>query len=185
MIRSYINVAGRMLSSYLFHFFKYCSIAIDKFNMEARKEPGFRAHWKCLLACTLVSMSPFQYGVDFGIIGGLQAMVGFLEVFGEKDPSTPIGWNISSGRQQLISSLMTLGAFIASGTAGFTAHYVGRKPSLWVACAGVFISTAVMQTTSSIGGLYAGRLIIGLSNGLLMTHSQLYLQVSKEPTRDT
>lgn len=25
-------------------------------------------------------MSPFQYGVDFGIIGGLQAMIGFLEV---------------------------------------------------------------------------------------------------------
>jgi hypothetical protein len=37
-------------------------------------------HWKCLAACTLVSMCPFQYGTDFGIIGGLQAMPGFLEV---------------------------------------------------------------------------------------------------------
>lgn len=26
-------------------------------------------------------LSPFQYGVDFGLIGGLQAMVGFLKVF--------------------------------------------------------------------------------------------------------
>ncbi|KAF2092639.1 MFS transporter [Rhizodiscina lignyota] len=144
--------------------------------MAPQQELPFRAHWKCLLACTLISMSPFQYGVDFGIIGGLQAMIGFLEVFGEKDPSSPIGWNISSGKQQLISSLMTLGAFIASGTAGFTAAYIGRKPSLWVACVGIFVSTAVMQTTSSIGGLYAGRLIIGLANGLLMTHSQLYIQ---------
>jgi hypothetical protein len=25
-------------------------------------------------------MSPFQYGIDFGAIGGLQAMKGFLEV---------------------------------------------------------------------------------------------------------
>ena len=25
-------------------------------------------------------LSPFQYGIDFGLIGGLQAMVGFLEV---------------------------------------------------------------------------------------------------------
>lgn len=33
-----------------------------------------------MAACTLVSMCPFQYGVDFGIIGGLQAMPGFLEV---------------------------------------------------------------------------------------------------------
>jgi SP family sugar:H+ symporter-like MFS transporter len=37
-------------------------------------------NWKCILACTLVSMSPFQYGIDFGAIGGLQAMKGFLEV---------------------------------------------------------------------------------------------------------
>jgi hypothetical protein len=37
-------------------------------------------NWKCLLACTLVSMSPFQYGIDFGAIGGLQAMKGFLQV---------------------------------------------------------------------------------------------------------
>lgn len=73
---------------------------------------------------------------------------------------------------------MTLGAFIASGTAGFTATWIGRKVSLWIACFMIFVSTAVMQTTTSIGGLYAGRLIIGLANGLLMTHSQLYIQES-------
>lgn len=73
---------------------------------------------------------------------------------------------------------MTLGAFIASGTAGFSAAWIGRKMSLWIACFMIFVSTAVMQTTNSIGGLYAGRLIIGLANGLLMTHSQLYIQES-------
>jgi hypothetical protein len=39
-----------------------------------------KEHWKCLAACTLVSLCPFQYGIDFGLIGGLQAMVGFLRV---------------------------------------------------------------------------------------------------------
>jgi len=34
-----------------------------------------------------------------------------------------------------------------------------------------------MMTTDKIGGLYAGRLIIGLANGLFMTFAQLYLQV--------
>ena len=33
-----------------------------------------------MLACILVSMSPFQYGIDFGLIGGMQAMIGFLKV---------------------------------------------------------------------------------------------------------
>ena len=37
-------------------------------------------HWRCLAACFLLSLSPFQYGIDFGLIGGMQAMVGFLKV---------------------------------------------------------------------------------------------------------
>lgn len=41
---------------------------------------GMRAHWKSLFAMTLVSLSSFQYGLDFGIIGGIQAMVPFLQV---------------------------------------------------------------------------------------------------------
>jgi SP family sugar:H+ symporter-like MFS transporter len=48
--------------------------------MEPQKRQGLGAHWKCMLACILVSMSPFQYGIDFGLIGGMQAMVGFLKV---------------------------------------------------------------------------------------------------------
>ncbi|KAI1432888.1 MFS monosaccharide transporter-like protein [Xylaria sp. CBS 124048] len=140
------------------------------------QEFGMKRHWKALLIVSFVSLSSFQYGVDFGIIGGLQAMVGFLQVFGQRDPSTPIGWNISAERQQLISSLMILGAFISSFTAGFTARYFGRKVSLWIACVGVFVATALMQSTTSIGGVYAGRVIIGLANGLLMTHAQLYIQ---------
>ncbi len=39
---------------------------------------AIREHWKCLAACTLMSLCPFQYGIDFGLIGGMQAMVGFL-----------------------------------------------------------------------------------------------------------
>ncbi|KAI0131854.1 putative maltose permease [Xylariales sp. AK1849] len=141
-----------------------------------QKETTLRPHWKALSAATLVSLSSFQYGLDFGVIGGLQAMVPFLKVFGEPDSSSPTGWNISPTRQQLISSLMILGAFIASSTAGFTSLYFGRKVSLWIACAMVVVATVIMQTTTEIGALYAGRLIIGLANGLLMTHCQLYIQ---------
>ncbi|KAI0399726.1 MFS monosaccharide transporter-like protein [Xylaria palmicola] len=144
--------------------------------MASDQDLGMRQHWKALLTVCFVSLSSFQYGLDFGIIGGLQAMIGFLQVFGQEAPDTPLGWNINAERQQLISSLMILGAFISSSTAGFTAKYFGRKMSLWIACVGVFVSTAVMQGTTNIGGLYAGRLIIGLSNGLLMTHAQLYIQ---------
>ncbi|KAI8631688.1 general substrate transporter [Xylariaceae sp. FL1651] len=67
---------------------------------------SIRDHWRCFVACGLAILAPFQYGVDFGLIGGLQAMPGFLE--------------------QLISSLMTLGAFIMMTTTNINALYVGR-----------------------------------------------------------
>jgi MFS family permease len=135
-----------------------------------------KQHWKCLAACTLMSMCPFQYGLDFGLIGGLQAMIGFLRVFGYSDPSLPGGWNISTERQQLISSLMTLGAFLSSSLAGPIATVMGRKMTVWLASILCVVSNIVMMATTDIGGLYAGRLLLGLANGMFMTFSQLYIQ---------
>ncbi|KAJ5888756.1 Maltose permease [Penicillium taxi] len=71
---------------------------------------------------------------------------------------------------------MTLGAFVGSCSAGPIATYVGRKTSLYIAVLLIYIANIVMMATDTIGGLYAGRLIIGLGNGFLMTFSQLYLQ---------
>jgi len=34
-----------------------------------------------------------------------------------------------------------------------------------------------MMATTDVGALYAGRLLMGLANGMLTTFSQLYLQV--------
>ncbi|KAF2689160.1 general substrate transporter [Lentithecium fluviatile CBS 122367] len=146
--------------------------------IEASTGKGLLENWKCLLACTLVSMSPFQYGIDFGAIGGLQAMPGFLEVFGHPDPSSPIGYNISPGRQQLISSLMILGAFISSSSAGFFASYLGRRHCLWMASILCCASNVIMMATTNLSGIYAGRFLIGVANGWYMTFSQLYIQES-------
>lgn len=60
---------------------------------------------------------------------------------------------------------------------GFIALYIGRKVSLWAACVLYVIADVVMMVDTSIGGLYAARLVIGLANGIFMTFSQLYLQV--------
>lgn len=122
-------------------------------------------------------MSPFQYGIDFGAIGGLQAMKGFLEVFGHADPNVPGGYNISTERQQLISSLMTLGAFASSSSAGVFAKYMGRRQCLWMASILCCASNVIMMCTTNLAGLYAGRLLIGIANGWYMTFSQLYIQV--------
>ena len=54
--------------------------------MGEAKQYGLWSNWKCMLACLLVSMSPFQYGIDFGLIGGMQAMIGFLKVSHQEYP---------------------------------------------------------------------------------------------------
>lgn len=163
--------------------------------MAPKNYDSLRANWKCALACILISLSPFQYGLDFGLIGGIQAMVGFMRIFGYEAPETPIGWNISPEVQQLMGSLMTLGAVVASALAGPLSAKLGRRSCLWIACALCCVSDVLMMATTNLAGLYSGRLLIGLSNGeaskrhgfrysltthvflgMLMSFSQLWLQ---------
>jgi MFS family permease len=111
-----------------------------------------------------------------------------------------VGYNISPGVQQLIASLMTLGAFIGSLAAGkllFSLNFsnanigkiagpialiLSRKQALWMACLLCAVSDAIMMGTTHLAGLYVGRLFIGFANGFFMTFSQLYLQVSNPRT---
>jgi hypothetical protein len=44
------------------------------------RNDGILFHWKSLLACLVVSLCQFQFGLDSTLIGGFQAMPGFLEV---------------------------------------------------------------------------------------------------------
>lgn len=100
------------------------------------------------------------------------------QIYGHPAPQTALGWNLDTLTQQLISSLMTLGAFISSGTAGLVATYVSRRQCLWAACVACCIANVMMMATEHIGALYAGRFLIGLANGYFMTFSQLYIQES-------
>jgi MFS transporter, SP family, sugar:H+ symporter len=52
----------------------------------AENYDSLKANWKCMLAIVLVSLSPFQYGIDFGLIGGIQAMI----VRDQQQPSNAI-----------------------------------------------------------------------------------------------
>jgi hypothetical protein len=47
---------------------------------------------KCLIICCIVATANMQYGFDSAAVGALQAMPGFLKVFGFVDPSSPFGY---------------------------------------------------------------------------------------------
>jgi len=42
-----------------------------------------------------------QYGIDTAAVGGLQAMPGFLMVFGYEDPTSPLGYGIDASFHSL------------------------------------------------------------------------------------
>jgi sugar porter (SP) family MFS transporter len=119
--------------------------------------------------------------MDYGLISGLQAMPGFLAVFGYKDPSLAGGYGISSLVQQLINSLMTVGAFVASFSVGPLGIFVGRRWALFIACILNHVGAILMIVSTDLAALYASRVIIGLANGLFMVETQLYIQEASAP----
>jgi len=76
--------------------------------------------------------------------------------------------------QRLITSLLTLGSFVSSLTAGYFANFFGRREGLWAACALNAIACGIQIGTDSAGVLYLGRLLLGFANGFLVTFSNVY-----------
>jgi len=73
-----------------------------------------------------------------------------------------------------MTSLMNLGAILAAISAGLFGAYLGRRAGLWAACALSAVAVAIQIGTTSKGGLYAGRLLLGYANGFLVTFSTVY-----------
>ena len=66
------------------------------------------AHRKCLIICAVVAVANMQYGFDSSGVGALQAMPGFLKVFGFEDPSLPLGYGIDVSLLRTRSSFSLL-----------------------------------------------------------------------------
>ncbi|KAK3688654.1 general substrate transporter [Podospora appendiculata] len=141
------------------------------------------ANRKCFLVCCLVSMANLEYGLDSGVIGTLQAIPGFLAVFGYPDQFIPGGYGLNASKtnttkqstfQQLITSLPILGGLISSLASGLLSTYVGRRPGLWIACLFTLIGVAIQMSTDNKGAIYLGRFVLGLGNGFLQTFSNIY-----------
>ncbi|KAK3345815.1 general substrate transporter [Lasiosphaeria hispida] len=140
----------------------------------ALPETSLWANRRCLAICAIVAMANMQYGLDSACLAGIQAMPGFLKVFGYENPAVNGGYAIGRTFQQLIGSFLTLGAFMSSIFAGFFAQYLGRKPALWAACALTAIGAAIQIGTDSQSAVYVGRIVLGIGNGFLVTFSNIY-----------
>lgn len=131
---------------------------------------------KGILICMVINMVNFEYGLDLGMVNGFQAMGGFLKDYGYQDPTLPGGYGISTTMQQLITSLVSAGMFVSTFAAGWVTNKLGRKGGIWIGFFLMIISVTLQIAVVNKGALYAGRLILGFSNGFLVVSQQLYMQ---------
>lgn len=163
------------------HFEHTVDTASNGFNMHPAPTPkitqdSWRDNKKGIAICLVVNMAMFEFGLDQGIVNGFQAMPGFLRDFGYHDPHLPGGYGVSTSAQQLITSLVSAGMFVSTFVSGWLSDKIGRRGGLWVGIFLMILGVSIQIGVINFPALYAGRIILGFSNGLLLVCAQLYIQ---------
>jgi len=102
------------------------------------------------------------YGVDVGIIGGA---LPYLEATAR----------LSAGQLSVIVAAVLMGSVISTLFAGLLADWMGRKPLMLVSGLAFVVSIPVIALSSGYGPLFLGRLLQGISGGLIGVVVPLYL----------
>jgi MFS family permease len=102
------------------------------------------------------------YGIDVGIVGGA---VPYLEATSHLGP----------GELSIIVAAVLLGSVFSTLFAGILADWMGRKPLMIVSGVAFTLSIPVIALSQSYGTLFAGRLLQGMSGGLVGVVVPLYL----------
>ena len=102
------------------------------------------------------------YGVDVGIIGGA---LPYLEATS----------GLNAGQLSIIVAAVLLGSVISTLFAGLLADWMGRKPLMALSGITFVLSIPVIALSHGYGPLFLGRLLQGISGGLIGVVVPLYL----------
>lgn len=102
------------------------------------------------------------YGVDVGIIGGA---LPYLEATS----------GLSAGELSIIVAAVLLGSVISTLFAGLLADWMGRKPLMMLSGVMFVLSIPIIALSHGYGPLFFGRLLQGISGGLIGIVVPLYL----------
>jgi MFS family permease len=102
------------------------------------------------------------YGVDVGIIGGA---LPYLEATS----------GLNAGQLSIIVAAVLLGSVISTLFAGMLADWMGRKPLMILSGVAFVFSIPVIALSHGYGPLFLGRLLQGISGGLIGVVVPLYL----------
>jgi MFS family permease len=143
--------------------------------VKSTRESSLWENKKVLFCCAFIALANAFYGFDTASIGGLQAMPGFLQVYGYRNPHAAIGYSITTHVQQLIASLLTVGSIAGCLTTGLFAKWFGRRSGLWLGCVISMVANGVQIGATNIAGLYVGRVILGFSNAYFIIFSNVFI----------
>jgi MFS family permease len=102
------------------------------------------------------------YGIDVGIIGGA---LPYLEATSHLTP----------GELSIIVAAVLLGSVFSTLFAGLLADWLGRKPLMLLSGAAFTLSIPVIALSQSYSALFFGRLLQGMSGGIVGVVVPLYL----------
>ena len=102
------------------------------------------------------------YGIDVGIIGGA---LPYLEATSKLDPS----------QLSIIVAAVLLGSVFSTLFAGLLADWMGRKPLMILSGTAFIVSIPVIALSHGYAPLFFGRLLQGMSGGLIGIVVPLYL----------
>jgi MFS family permease len=97
--------------------------------------------------------------LDTGVIGPVTTMPIFIDYFGE----------LSSTTRGIVVSSVLLSATFASLFAGTLSDTMGRTRAVGIGSAGFALGAALEAGASNLGMLIAGRLIVGVGEGLFLS----------------
>ena len=109
------------------------------------------------------------YGVDVGIIGGAL-------------PYLQATSHLSAGQLSIIVAAVLLGSVFSTLFAGLLADWMGRKPLMTLSGILFVISIPVIALSQGYGPLFLGRLLQGISGGLIGIVVPLYLAECLAPS---
>src|SRR5882757_2490584 len=114
------------------------------------------------LLLLVAGLGGLLYGVDVGIIGGA---LPYLEATSR----------LNAGQLSIIVAAVLLGSVISTLFAGLLADWLGRKPLMALSGLTFVVSIPMIALAHGYGPLFFGRLLQGVSGGLIGVVVPLYL----------
>ncbi|MFS2007677.1 MFS transporter [Duganella sp. CT11-25] len=135
--------------------------------------PAQAAHrWHTRYLLSIAGMGGLLYGIDVGIIAGA---LPYLE------STASVSWHLNAQQLGFVVAAVLLGSVLSSLLAGALADLIGRRATMLLAGVLFCASIPVMAMAGGYTALLLGRLLQGISGGLIGVVAPLYLAECLSP----